>query len=162
MAEVEKQSETQEELSQDVALEKDLVSPDVYEPALDADPNVVSLDTEYKVLDLGEDNDPVSVDEAFEAVFGYKPSDSPEALSKELFKSNLLAATNTIVQLASFGQNERIRFDAAKYIHESFNGKPGANPGGAQGAWEDWFKEMGIAPPTKDELTEGSQNPGEK
>jgi len=129
--------------------------------ATEVDPNLVSLDTEYKVLDLGdsEEGEPVSVEEAFEAVFGYKPSDSPEALSKELFKSNLLSATNTIVQLAAFGQNERIRFDAAKYIHESFNGKPGANPGAVGGAWDDFFKELGIEKPTTAELKESGGSP---
>lgn len=116
--------------------------------------DIVSLDAFMpKVLDLGDAEDPVSVEQAYEAVFGYKPSDSPEALSKELFKSNLLSATNTICQLAAFGTNERIRFDAAKYIHESFNGKPGANPGGVAGAWDDFFKEVGMKPPAMpDEL----------
>ena len=151
MAEAEEVTEAPEATLADV-LGEDPVSTAKDSPA--PEPDMVEL-SEFKVLDLGDDSDPVSVEEAYKAVFGYEPSESPEALAKELFKENLLAATNSIVQLAGFGQNERIRFDAAKYIHESFFGKPGA-PGGAaaQATWEGFFKEMGVTMPTEEQLKE--------
>ena len=109
------------------------------------DDGIEPLEYEFKEI-ITSDNE--SIDAAYESLFGYKPSESPEQVARKLFSENVLAATASIVQLAAHATHERIRFDAAKYIHASVCGKPGTQPMGD--TWKEFFKEMGIDMPVPD------------
>jgi hypothetical protein len=64
-----------------------------------------------------------SVDDVFEAVHGYKPSESPEEAAKQMFLEGLVPATQTLVNLAINGNTEKVRLEASRYIVERNLGK---------------------------------------
>ena len=80
-------------------------------------------------------------DEAYESVYGYKPSESPEEMAKQILQENLIPSVNTLVNLAAFAENDRIRFEAARYVIERNLGKlTDRLPLGDM--WEQLFKEI--------------------
>jgi hypothetical protein len=61
--------------------------------------------------------------EAFQVVHGFDPSTNPEDAAKELLRENLVPAVQEVVNLAAYAKNERIRFEASKYVLERNLGK---------------------------------------
>lgn len=85
--------------------------------------------------------DDVSADEAYEAVYGYKPSESPEEMAKAMLQDALIGSVQSIVTTALNAPNDRLRFEAAKYITEWNLGKPG-DKGAPTDLWEQLQKEL--------------------
>jgi hypothetical protein len=65
-----------------------------------------------------------SDDEVYEALHGYKPSESPEEAAKQILKDGLVSAAQQLVQLAENGSTERVRMESSKYVLEWNLGKP--------------------------------------
>lgn len=53
------------------------------------------------------------------------PGETDIELTRKLFRESAPAAATAIVHVALYGQNEKIRVDAAKYVVERVLGRPG-------------------------------------
>jgi hypothetical protein len=56
-------------------------------------------------------------------------SESEEVIARRIFRENLVQATQAICHLATYGLNEKIRLDAAKYVVERGLGRLGEDAG---------------------------------
>jgi hypothetical protein len=63
-------------------------------------------------------------DEVYEALHGYKPSESPEEAAKQILKDGLVSAAQQLIHLAENGTTERVRLESARYVLEWNLGKP--------------------------------------
>jgi len=72
-------------------------------------------------------------------VFG--PSSSEAETARRMFAEGLVPAVESIVHLAAFSKNDRIRLDAAKYVTERNLGKV-ADKLGLGEVWTDLFNEI--------------------
>lgn len=67
--------------------------------------------------------------------------ETEESIAKRLFRENLIQATQAICHLAVYGLNEKLRFDAAKYVVERNLG-PAGYDGGVRDPIEDLIAEI--------------------
>ena len=95
----------------------------------------------------GGDNIP-SDDEVYEALHGYKPSESPEEAAKQILKDGLVSAAQQLIHLAENGTTERVRLESARYVLEWNLGKPV----GQSGLSDPWKELLGDIQ-TKDKAT---------
>jgi len=63
-------------------------------------------------------------EEVYEALHGYKPSESPEEAAKQILKDGLVSAAQQLIHLAENGTTERVRLESARYVLEWNLGKP--------------------------------------
>ena len=90
---------------------------------------------------MARDWDPDEALESLKMERQLAPDESEEQIAKKLFRENLVTATQAICHLAVYGMNEKLRFDAAKYVVERNLG-PAGYDGGVKDPIEDLIADI--------------------
>jgi len=78
--------------------------------------------------------------EALKLEAEFHPTETPTELTTRLFEENAPQAAMSIVHAALHSMNERVRFDASKYVVERLLGRVGdSNPIGADNPLDKFF-----------------------